>query len=370
MEIKLKVLAALLLMSLTLIGPESLGRTEWQQQDIAGGARLIFGRPDNPPTHATGKSQTGAQSSQQGGASSATTRLTDKVDDAIALGNAARDREPPDLASAEKAYRLASKLDPRDPRPYVGLGNIYMDQGKYVEAAKSYREAIRVGVPSFRNWSGISSRKTGMGVSSVDNRSDARWHAYLATAWLGQQRAREGERELLDAISMEPGQAQWRALLGYSLFLQNRYTDAAAAYAVAVQLNPANDSYKRLLQEASREAESASANDRSIAKALEDTEWEVRTADNVVKGICQLLVNKSLRCSFADKELPYETLQWKVQDGLLEMTRTVQHGLLGVSQPNLSFPSCIGRIESQNILVKCSLTETETSEKWTKRSKN
>ena len=168
---------------------------------------------------------------------------------------------------------------------------------------------------------------------------------------------------------MEPGQAQWRALLGYSLFLQNRYTEAAAAYAVAVQLDPTNESYKRLLQEASRQAESASANDRSVTKALEDTEWEIRSADNVVKGMCQLLVNKSLHCSFADKALPYETLQWKVQDGLLEMTRTVQHGLLDVT-PNLSVPSCIGRIENENILVKCFSTESETSERWSKRSKN
>src|SRR6185295_8050039 len=102
----------------------------------------------------------------------------------------------------------------------------------------------------------------------------------------------------------------------------------------------------------------------------EDTEWEVRTADNVVKGICQLRVNKSLHCSFADKELPYETLQWKVQDGLLDLTQTLQHGLLGVSHPNPSFPSCIGRIENENILVKCSLTDTEPRERWTKRNKN
>jgi tetratricopeptide (TPR) repeat protein len=354
-----------LLLIITLIVPKTsllLARTDWQQQDITGGARMIFGRPENPPARVNKKRQTGAGDLQRSGysepkTSSATTNLTDKVDDAIALGNAARDREPPDLDSAEKAYRLAWKLDPRDPRPYVGLGNVYMDQGKYAEAAKSYKEAIRLGVPNSRNWSGI--RGAGIGTSSVKNRSAARWHAYLATAWLGQQKLREGERELIDAITIDPRHAQWRALLGYCLFLQRRYTAASVAYDIALRLNPTNDTYKGLLKESSQQAQHASARDRSTIKALKDTTWEIRSADNVVKGICQLRSNKSLRCSPADEELPYGNLRWRVQDGLLELSR-----------PNLPAPYCIGRIESESILVKCSLTETETTEGWSKRSKN
>src|SRR5262245_15349321 len=79
-------------------------------QDISGGAALIFKRPENPTTR---ERETGTNKQR-----SARDDTNDKVEDAIALGNAARDRRPPDFDSAEKAYRLAWKLNPNDPRPY------------------------------------------------------------------------------------------------------------------------------------------------------------------------------------------------------------------------------------------------------------
>src|SRR4029079_1263798 len=51
------------------------------------------------------------------------------------------EREPPRYEDSETAYRLAAKLDDRDPRPYLGLANLWYDQKNYQAAAKMYREA-------------------------------------------------------------------------------------------------------------------------------------------------------------------------------------------------------------------------------------
>ena len=71
--------------------------------------------------------------------------LRSGVEDAIELGNSARDGNPPRYQDAERAYRLAAKLDPKDPRPYLGLGNIFYDQGQLSKAATAYRQAVVLG---------------------------------------------------------------------------------------------------------------------------------------------------------------------------------------------------------------------------------
>src|SRR5690242_15164524 len=65
-----------------------------QTQDISGGARMIFGKHENPIA-----SRQDDQLAKGGRVTSAASESSDKVDDAIALGNAARDRTPPDLES-------------------------------------------------------------------------------------------------------------------------------------------------------------------------------------------------------------------------------------------------------------------------------
>lgn len=66
------------------------------------------------------------------------------IDDAIEAGNTARDQKPPNYAEAERAYKLAAKLKPDDWRAFVGLGNIYLDQGRDEEAVAPYRKAIEL----------------------------------------------------------------------------------------------------------------------------------------------------------------------------------------------------------------------------------
>lgn len=68
--------------------------------------------------------------------------IGEQVDDAIELGN--EQRKAQRYSAAEQAYRLAVRLDPKDARAYVGLGNIYFDLNKYTEAVDFYSEAIRL----------------------------------------------------------------------------------------------------------------------------------------------------------------------------------------------------------------------------------
>ena len=62
----------------------------------------------------------------------------------IARGNAARSAPTPRYSEAEEQYKLAATQDPKDARAYAGLGNVYLDQGKFADAVASYKEAIKV----------------------------------------------------------------------------------------------------------------------------------------------------------------------------------------------------------------------------------
>ena len=94
-------------------------------QDVMGGASLIFvARPKNPPvrpkaTRAKEEQPTQpnstAKPTNNNGNSAASGDMSDEVEDALALGNSARDAEPPRYQDAEKAYRLAAKLNDKDP---------------------------------------------------------------------------------------------------------------------------------------------------------------------------------------------------------------------------------------------------------------
>lgn len=57
------------------------------------------------------------------------------LEDALWLGNDARDSEPPRYGEAERAYRLAARLAPKDP---VGLGNIFWYQNERAQLECSY----------------------------------------------------------------------------------------------------------------------------------------------------------------------------------------------------------------------------------------
>lgn len=233
-------------------------------QDSLGGASLIFiEHPKNPPVRPKALRPKAQTNQPNPGAAPATDKekpltsadLADEVEDALALGNSARDAEPPRYQDAEKAYRLAAKLDDDDPRPYLGLANLWYDQKNYQAAAKMYREATGRMAPKkslgLGKLMGAMSSKTKVGddsrVTSLRESSEA--HAYLGNALLQAGMFAEAEAELRTATTGDSRNAQTYALLGYSYFQQKNYAEASKALTRALELSPDNEAYKQLLKE-------------------------------------------------------------------------------------------------------------------------
>ena len=213
-------------------------------QDIEGGAKRIFGeRPANPAILEI------RQSSEQRNAKSANRTTTDEaVEDALALGNSARDANPPRYADADKAYRLAARLNPDDARSYIGLGNIMYDQHRYVEAAKMYRRALSLLAASASGKRRRGAERTVQVSADEHARIQANYHAQLGTCLLLANQIPEAEAEFLEAIRHSTKDARWYALLGYSYFLQNRLAEAASEFKTAIRLDPNTLVYREMLR--------------------------------------------------------------------------------------------------------------------------
>ena len=111
--------------------------------DITGGAALIFRAPKDPIVHVAAV----VAGSLGGGKTKARKQTKPPVrqqDNIIARANAARSAPKPRYAEAEEQYRLAAKIAPDDARAFAGLGNIFVDQGKFTDAVDSYKQALKV----------------------------------------------------------------------------------------------------------------------------------------------------------------------------------------------------------------------------------
>src|SRR3954469_15182758 len=113
--------------------------------DLGGGAGIF--RPKNPETK---KRTTGIKPPTATGRTTGTGRtntgtvrpvalppevIEERFEDALGEGNTARDARK--YADAEKAYRNAGQLKPKDWRGWYGLGNIYTDQQRWDDAEKA-----------------------------------------------------------------------------------------------------------------------------------------------------------------------------------------------------------------------------------------
>ncbi|HEX5833187.1 MAG TPA: tetratricopeptide repeat protein, partial [Pyrinomonadaceae bacterium] len=110
-------------------------------RDITGGAALIFRAPKDPSVHL------GSGSMQGPGGGRIKTRKKPPVakqDSIIARANAARSAPKPRYEEAEAQYQLAAQIAPDDARAFAGLGNVYVDQGKFAQAVDAYQQAIKV----------------------------------------------------------------------------------------------------------------------------------------------------------------------------------------------------------------------------------
>jgi tetratricopeptide (TPR) repeat protein len=261
-NVKFRLAALSLLFLLFFVGNLPRGSAS---QDSLGGASLIFiAHPKNPPVRPRASRAKAQQTNQPVPApapaadkksSDATVELSDAVEDALELGNSARDAEPPRYQDAEKAYRLAAKLDDDDPRPYLGLANLWYDQKNYQAAAKMYREATDRMTPKNHLIKGALVSKIHGSANGIINANrtslseSAEAHAYLGNALLQAGLFPEAEAELRTATSEDSKNAPAHALLGYSFFQQKKYAEATEALKKALELSPNTEAYKQLLEE-------------------------------------------------------------------------------------------------------------------------
>ena len=106
-------------------------------RDITGGAALIFRAPQNPTVQLSGATGGGRVKPKN-------KPPVRQQDSFIARANAARSAPKPRYAEAEEQYQLAAQIAPDDARAFAGLGNVYVDQGKFSQAVDAYQKALKV----------------------------------------------------------------------------------------------------------------------------------------------------------------------------------------------------------------------------------
>jgi tetratricopeptide (TPR) repeat protein len=136
------VVAALLILTATAVSSVT---AQVVGGDLGGGADIF--RPKNP----TIKRRTTGNRPPPRPRPNRTPVMTpedraEKYEEALDDGNKARDERR--YADAEKAYRSAAQLLPRDVRAPYGLGNIFVDQQRWDDAEASYRSAMSFGAPT------------------------------------------------------------------------------------------------------------------------------------------------------------------------------------------------------------------------------
>ena len=194
----------------------------------------MFGRPNDPEV-------------REGAASRRAALAIDEVEDALAKANSARNANPPNYRQAELTYGFTGRLNPRDPRPLMGLGNVAFDQKQFATAAKLYQEALTV-VTSMASFGGSTLRGE---LNRGEQRSMAsELRIFLGISLLESNDFKNAQANFERAVKAEPINARCHALLGYSLFKLGNKSEAVKLLQEAVRVDPGNVDYQQLLQAA------------------------------------------------------------------------------------------------------------------------
>jgi tetratricopeptide (TPR) repeat protein len=104
-----------------------------------GSDRIIVTRPDDPlnrdPTRPD-RSEYELRTTMTGTPS--------QLEAALKRAREAFDAKPPRYTDAEKYYLEAAKLNPKEERPYIGLGTVYAAQEKASDAIQAFRKAVEL----------------------------------------------------------------------------------------------------------------------------------------------------------------------------------------------------------------------------------
>jgi len=210
--------------SLPLVAP--------QTQDINAAVKQIFGRPNDPEVRQSPGSRTASLA-------------IDEVEDALARANSARNASPPRYHDAEMRYGFIGRLNPRDPRPLMGLGNIAYDQKQYAAAVKMYQEALTM-VTSMASFGGATLRGE---LNPAEQRNMAsQLRVYLGISLLETNDFKNAQAQFERAVKSEPTNPRVYALLGYSFLKQGIKPEAVKSFQEAVRLDPENSDYQQLLR--------------------------------------------------------------------------------------------------------------------------
>ena len=262
-------------------------------RDITGGAALIFRAPQNPTVNLTGGQGTlGGGKVKPRGGSKPLVRQQDKI---IARANAARSASK--TREAEEQYQLATKIAPDDARAFAGLGNVYVDQGRFGEAVTAYQQAIKLkpdysaaylplafslarlnrypesldvyqqtlkfdpSSPEVYNNMSFAYNYTNRYQEAADSsqraisllgetgeafklgfqeRNEIRSYAYknLGNAYNGMKRYDDAANALKKAAEIEPKNASAHFNLGLTLYNAQRYSEAIESYKEVIKLRP------------------------------------------------------------------------------------------------------------------------------------
>jgi tetratricopeptide (TPR) repeat protein len=226
--------------------------------DPVGGAALIFRKPDNPALRSGGgSSATAATSGKKGKTTPAVQAKVVAQDRIIARGNAARSAPTPRYSEAEVEYKLAAREDPSDPRAHAGLGNVYLDQGKFKDAIDAYRKAIEIRpdyVPAYQPL-GYSLARLNRHAEAIEtfkqalqyDGTNAEVYNNLAFAAVHAERFPEAVEAAQQAITLlgQTGQAYQQGLQKRNDVLSHAYKNIGNAYNGLKQYNEAADALKR-----------------------------------------------------------------------------------------------------------------------------
>ena len=264
--------------------------------DPVGGAALIFRKPKDPEVRASGPAVGGSATMGRRTRTPVQSRAAAQ-DRIIAKGNAARSAATPRYSEAELAYKEAAREDPEDPRAHAGLGNVYLDQGRFKNAVDAYQEALKVRVNYIDAYQPLgyslarlnrhseatevfkqalqydpdnaeiynnlafalvhaerypeaveSGQKailllgqTGHSFKQgLQNRNEVLSHAYknVGNAYNGMKKYNEAADALKQAAAIEPNNAAAHFNLGLALYNGGRFSEAIEAYQAVLKLRP------------------------------------------------------------------------------------------------------------------------------------